>query len=115
MTALFPKFSDSVSYDIKNAESLLALKKIEEGKFDLVLSSPPYNVGKEYETKTSIENYLQGQEPIINELVRTLSDQGNLCRQVGNYVDRGEIYPLDIYYYQIFNKHGLMLRNIARH
>jgi adenine-specific DNA-methyltransferase len=111
MTTLFPKIKSGLSYEIKNAESLQTLKKIETGKFDLILSSPPYNVGKEYETKTSIEKYLESQEPIIDELVRTLSDNGNLCWQVGNYVDKGEIYPLDIYYYQIFKKHGLKLRN----
>ena len=99
------------SFQIKNGESLEALKKIEDGRFDLVLTSPPYNVGKEYETQTSIEKYLETQEEIISELVRTLSDIGNLCWQVGNYVDRGEVYPLDIYYYPIFKKHGLKLRN----
>lgn len=110
MTALFHRLSGNVSYEIKNAESLRTLRMIEAGKFDLILSSPQYNVGKEYETKTSIEKYLESQEPIIDELVRTLSDKGNLCWQVGNYVDKGEIYPLDIYYYQIFKKHGLKLR-----
>ena len=111
MSQLFKQIVETVSYEIKNAESLRTLKRMDAGKFDLILSSPPYNVGKEYETKTSIEKYLESQEPIIDELVRTLSDKGNLCWQVGNYVDKGEIYPLDIYYYQIFKKHGLKLRN----
>lgn len=111
MSQLFKQIVENASYEIKNAESLRTLKAMDAGKFDLILSSPPYNVGKEYETKTSIEKYLESQEPIIDELVRTLSDEGNLCWQVGNYVDRGEIYPLDIYYYQIFKKHGLKLRN----
>ena len=87
------------------------LKGIEDGKFDLIITSPPYNVGKSYETKTSIEKYLETQEEIINELVRTLSDKGSLCWQVGNYINKGEVFPLDIYYYQIFKKHGLKLRN----
>ncbi|MBU4486675.1 MAG: site-specific DNA-methyltransferase, partial [Candidatus Delongbacteria bacterium] len=43
--------------------------------------------------------------------VRTLSNEGNLCWQVGNYVDNGEIFPLDVYYYHIFKKFGLKLRN----
>lgn len=68
-------------------------------------------MGKSYETKTSIEKYLETQEEIIKELVRTLSVRGNLCWQVGNYVDKGEIFPLDIFYYQIFKKLGLKLRN----
>lgn len=108
---LFNYIRPDISYQIVNGDSLSVLKKIGDGKFDLIITSPPYNVGKSYETKTSIEKYLETQEEIINELVRTLSDRGNLCWQVGNYVDKGEIFPLDIYYYQIFKKYGLKLRN----
>ncbi len=108
---LFEYISHDISHKIVNGDSLSVLKKIENGRFDLIITSPPYNVGKSYETKTSIEKYLETQEEIINELVRTLSDKGNLCWQVGNYVDKGEVFPLDIYYYQIFKKHGLKLRN----
>jgi len=108
---LFDYLSPSVNYQIKNGDSLKVLKEFEDGRFDLIITSPPYNIGKSYETKTSIEKYLETQEEIISELVRTLSDKGNLCWQVGNYVDKGEIFPLDIYYYPIFKKLGLQLRN----
>lgn len=108
---LFDYVSSDTDFEIKKGDCLTTLKKIEDGKFDLILTSPPYNVGKSYETKTSIEKYLETQEEIIAELVRTLSDKGNICWQVGNYVDKGEIFPLDIFYYQIFKKYGLKLRN----
>ena len=87
------------------------LKIFDSQKFDLVITSPPYNIGKEYETKQSIEKYLEQQEEVIDELIRVTSDKGSICWQVGNYVDKGEIFPLDIFYYQIFKKHGLKLRN----
>lgn len=102
---------ETVNYDINNADCLKALKIIPDKKFDLIITSPPYNIGKSYETKTSIEQYLKTQEEIIIELVRTLSPKGSLCWQVGNYVDKGEVFPLDIYYYSIFKKYGLKLRN----
>jgi DNA modification methylase len=108
---LFEYTNTGLHIEIQNKDCLSALKRMEDNKFDLVLTSPPYNVGKSYETKTSIEKYLETQEEIISELVRTLSDKGNLCWQVGNYVDKGEVFPLDIYYYQIFKRHGLKLRN----
>jgi len=108
---LFNHVSSDIHGEIRNDDCLSVLKQTENDKFDLILTSPPYNVGKCYETKTSIENYLETQEEIIRELVRTLSDKGNICWQVGNYVDKGEVFPLDIYYYQIFKKHGLKLRN----
>ena len=108
---LFDYISPEITYNITEGDSLSVLKKVEDGKFDLILTSPPYNIGKSYESKTSIEKYLETQEEIITELVRTLSDKGSICWQVGNFVDKGEIFPLDIYYYQIFKKLGLKLRN----
>jgi len=108
---LFKYIKQDISYEIHNNDCLTVLKEIGNGKFDLILTSPPYNIGKSYETKMSIEKYLETQEEIISELVRTLSGRGNLCWQVGNYVDKGEVFPLDIYYYQIFKKYGMKLRN----
>ncbi len=108
---LFGYENIDADYLIKNENCLNTLKEIKDGKFDLILTSPPYNIGKSYETKTSIEKYLETQEEIITELVRTLSDNGNICWQVGNFVDKGEVFPLDVFYYQIFKKHGLKLRN----
>lgn len=77
----------------------------------LIVTSPPYNIGKEYETKTSIESYLKQQEPVIDKLVRILKQEGSLCWQVGNFVENSEVFPLDIFYYDIFKKRGLKLRN----
>lgn len=108
---LFDYINPATQYSIINEDCLSRLKKIEDNKFDLVITSPPYNIGKSYEVKTTIEEYLKTQEKIIVELIRTLSKKGSLCWQVGNYVDQGEVFPLDIYYYQIFKKHGLKLRN----
>lgn len=97
--------------EILNGNALKELKKIKSNTVDLILTSPPYNIGKSYEIKTSIEKYLETQDQIIYELIGKLSNMGNLCWQVGNYVDKGEVFPLDIYYYQLFKKHGLKLRN----
>lgn len=92
-------------------DSLKRLKKFQPNKFDLIITSPPYNIGKSYEVKESIETYLKSQEEIIKELVKVLSDKGSICWQVGNYVEKGEVFPLDIFYYNIFKKLGLKLRN----
>lgn len=111
----FEKFKkndkDNQKYSILNTDSLTALQEIDASFFRLIITSPPYNIGKSYEVKTSIEEYLKAQEDIISQLVRVLADNGSICWEVGNYVDKGEIYPLDVFYYQIFKKHGLKLRN----
>ena len=79
--------------------------------FDLIVSSPPYNIGKSYESKKTLEKYLEWQERIIDLMIPLLKDTGSLCWQVGNFVDNGVIAPLDIEFAPIFKKHGLQLRN----
>ena len=87
------------------------LKSIPSSSVDLVITSPPYNIGKKYEKQTSLQSYLKNQEPVIAEMVRVLATTGSLCWQVGNYVQKGEVFPLDIYFYDIFKRFGLKLRN----
>ncbi|WP_343604330.1 site-specific DNA-methyltransferase [Fluviicola sp.] len=105
------KMNPSIIYE--HGDSFKVLRdKYKDKEFDLVITSPPYNVGKEYETKKSIEAYLKDQEKIIEQIVRVTSDKGSICWQVGNFVDKNkEIYPLDIFYYEIFKKHNFKLRN----
>jgi len=98
-------------YDYILGDSLEILKTLEADKYKLIITSPPYNVGKEYEVKESIEKYLQGQDEVINELIRVLHPNGSICWQVGNYIENEEIFPLDIFYYSIFKNKGLFLRN----
>ena len=88
-------------YNYIHGDSLKALKNIESSKFKLIITSPPYNVGKEYEVKKSIELYLEEHNEVIDELIRVLHPSGSICWQVGNFVDKGEIFPLDIFYYNI--------------
>jgi len=87
------------------------LQTIPDNTISLVITSPPYNIGKVYERKQDIMTYLAEQETVIRELVRVLNSSGSICWQTGNYVDDGEVFPLDIYFYSIFKKYGLKLRN----
>ncbi|MBE2197041.1 MAG: site-specific DNA-methyltransferase [Anaerolinea sp.] len=82
-----------------------------DASIKLIITSPPYNLGKEYEDKVSIENYLAVQATTIARLNRVLHPQGSICWQVGNFVEKGEVFPLDIYYYPMFKELGLFLRN----
>jgi adenine-specific DNA-methyltransferase len=77
----------------------------------LILTSPPYNLGKAYENRVAIEEYLEAQAETIKQLYRVLRSDGSLCWQVGNFVEDGEVFPLDILYYPIFKRLGLFLRN----
>ncbi|GAK53558.1 BstYI methyltransferase [Candidatus Moduliflexus flocculans] len=104
-------FSEKERIVFHHGDATEFLRTLPDNQIMLSITSPPYNVGKEYERHTSIKAYLSEQEPILDELVRTLSPEGSLCWQVGNYVDDGEVFPLDIFYYPLFKKRGLQLRN----
>lgn len=87
------------------------LESIPAGAAELVVTSPPYNIGKEYEAKLDLDVYLEQQARVIRQCVRILAPHGNLCWQVGNYVDRGAIVPLDAVLYPVFAQLGLRMRN----
>lgn len=92
-------------------DSLSFLKTIPNNSMKLIISSPPYNLGKQYETRVELQSYLKGQEPVIDELVRVLREDGSVCWEVGNYVINSEVFPLDMFYYDFFKERGLRLRN----
>jgi len=87
------------------------LPRIPNEAADLIVTSPPYNLGKEYERKLSIETHVAEQRRVVGECVRVLSPRGSICWQVGNYVRKGTIVPLDVILYPVFAEHGLVMRN----
>ena len=104
-------FSPNARAVLACADSEAFTRTLPDGIARLVLSSPPYNLGKAYERQLPIAQYLAAMAPLLTELVRVLRDDGSLCWQVGNHVDGGEIYPLDMFFYHAFKQLGLQLRN----
>ena len=92
-------------------DNLAFMRPLSDGSMNLIVTSPPYNIGKRYERRSPLDAYIQSQAQVISECVRLLDERGSLCWQVGNHVDGGEIFPLDIHLYPIFREHGLKLRN----
>jgi adenine-specific DNA-methyltransferase len=92
-------------------ECLHLLKTIPDEALQLIVTSPPYNIGKEYENRLKIGDYLEQQSSVIRECIRCLSPRGSICWQVGNYIDKGSIIPLDTALYPVFIEQGLKLRN----
>lgn len=94
----FDVFSDAIVFegDCRDILSVMPSDSV-----DLIITSPPYNIGKKYEMRTSLESYLANQEVVIRDLIRVLSPTGSICWQVGNYINKGEVYPLDIYFAEI--------------
>lgn len=100
-------------YQLIEADVEKGLSTLADASQTLILSSPPYNIGKSYERsdKRSLSEYKSWQQAIAENLVRILADDGSLCWQVGNHVKDGETYPLDYLFFDIFNSLGLKLRN----
>jgi adenine-specific DNA-methyltransferase len=91
---------------------VLDFLKEEAPKPTLIVTSPPYNIGKPYEDRIEFREYLDWQKKVLIKCVDILSPQGSLCWEVGNYIENGEVFPLDIYFYNIIKKElGLHLRN----
>lgn len=106
-------FRSFLSSEIVEGDVTTELAKIAPGSIKLVLTSPPYNIGKIYERgeKRTLDEYLKWLEPVAAALVEKLAPGGSLCWQVGNYVKDGELFPLDAFFYQIFSNLRLKLRN----
>lgn len=80
----------------------------------LVITSPPYNIGKQYErgSRTSLDDYVRAQGAVIDECVRVLRPRGSICWEVGNHVRDNQITPIDVLLYPLFAAHPeLKLRN----
>ena len=87
------------------------LSQIPDKSIQLIVTSPPYNIGKEYEKKQKLEKYLAQQKSVICECERVLKENGSICWQVRNYVHNASIIPLDIVLYPLFSDLGFILRN----
>jgi len=109
------EIKESLSFDdnivVFPGECLHLLKTIPDEALQLIVTSPPYNIGKEYENRLKIGDYLEQQSSVIRECIRCLSPRGSICWQVGNYIDKGSIIPLDTALYPVFIEQGLKLRN----
>ncbi|MGA2547031.1 MAG: site-specific DNA-methyltransferase [Rectinemataceae bacterium] len=77
----------------------------------LIVTSPPYNIGKSYEKRLTVDSYVAEQKAVIEECARILQPSGSICWEIGNYVDSGEIIPIDILLYPLFKALGFRLRN----
>jgi adenine-specific DNA-methyltransferase len=105
------KFHRETEAFIDCQDNLSFMRPMRSGSVQLVVTSPPYNIGKSYEKRRSLEAYVNQQAQVISECVRLLGARGSLCWQVGNHVQDGEIFPLDMVLYPVFRDHGLHLRN----
>lgn len=101
-----------VSVRLKVQDAFEFLAKLRPDSVDLIVSSPPYCMGKAYDKSDSVDDFIADHERLAPLLVRALKNSGSLCWQVGHHVNDGVVVPLDALVYAIFAKQEeLFLRN----
>ena len=98
-------------YELRLGDAFDLVHELESDSIHLTVTSPPYNVGKPYERRVDLDSYLEPYAKFARALFDKTSARGSLCWQVGNYVDRGEVFPLDVFFYDLFKDAGFQLRN----
>lgn len=88
------------------------LRKIKTSTVDLVVTSPPYCMGKVYEKTKKTDDFIKNHAEILPEIVRITKKGGSICWQVGYHVKNGAITPLDFLVHDVMkNIPGISLRN----
>ena len=83
-------------------DTLKTLIAMPDACVDLVVTSPPYFLDKEYENDKTFEGYLENQTKIIKECNRVLKPNGAIYWNVAQTVLEDEIMPLGAFFYSIF-------------
>ena len=91
---------------LKSSESM---DDLPDRSVHLMVTSPPYNVGKEYDDDLSMEQYLELIERVTADTYRVLVDGGRACVNVAN-IGRKPYIPLHAYMIQIAAEIGFFMR-----
>ena len=100
-----PEFLDKVIL----GDAREVLKKLPDNCVHLMVTSPPYNVGKEYDADLTLGEYLDFIEEVMREVYRTLVWGGRICFNVAN-LGRKPYIPLHAYLIQRFEEIGFLFR-----
>ncbi len=83
--AISSTFDPGVDLVLYEGDCLDLFPQIPDEFVQLIVTSPPYNIGKPYERRLDLKEYLTQQQRVIEQCVRVLDEKGSLCWQVGNY------------------------------
>jgi site-specific DNA-methyltransferase (adenine-specific) len=85
------------------------MKELPDNSVHLMITSPPYNVSKEYDQDLSLKEYLQLLENSFKETYRVLVNGGRACINVAN-LGRKPYIPLSDYISQMMINIGFKMR-----
>lgn len=85
------------------------MTQLPDGCIHLMVTSPPYNVGKEYDQDLSLREYLDLLEAVFVETYRVLAPGGRAAVNVAN-LGRKPYVPLHLYVAQLMLRIGFLMR-----
>ena len=91
------------------ASSCENMKDIPNNSLHLMITSPPYNVSKEYDDDLSLNEYLNLLKNCFTETYRVLVDGGRACINIAN-IGRKPYIPLSDYVSKIMIEIGFNMR-----
>jgi len=102
--ALKSEFTDRIF--CKSSESM---DELPDNSVHLVVTSPPYNVGKEYDRNLTLTEYREFLQRIWKETERVLVPGGRICVNIAN-LGRRPYIPLHVFIVEDMLKLGLLMR-----
>ena len=115
---IYKDFRPTNSVTLLNGDCKDLLHKMPDESVDLIITSPPYCIGKAYEDPhNDIKVFREQHEEIFNDLYRVVKTGGSICWQVGYHISDACVIPLDYIVYELFTslsqdlEHPLVLRN----
>lgn len=112
------QYKETNQITLHNGDCIELLKALPDDSVQLVVTSPPYCMGKAYEDpKDDIETFKKLHNDLFPELYRIVKPGGSICWQVGYHVSDKCVVPLDYVIYDIFTSRSasldypLILRN----
>jgi adenine-specific DNA-methyltransferase len=88
------------------------IRDMPDESVDATITSPPYCMGKEYETSRSVADFIAVHKIVLPEIARITKSGGSICWQVGYHVSDQSVYPLDYFVFSILSAiEGIKLRN----
>lgn len=85
------------------------LTEIPDNSVHLMVTSPPYNVGKEYDQDLTLQSYLEFLKRVWSEVYRVLAPGGRACINVAN-LGRKPYIPLNAYLSLMMQEVGFLMR-----
>ena len=116
---IYSRYKPENRFTLFKGDCFKLLKKIDSNSVDLVVTSPPYCMGKSYEDpKDDLITFTKQHLRLIPEVYRILNPGGSMCWQIGYHVKNSTVLPLDYIINDIINRQlsdeirvGLVLRN----